>query len=141
MSAHLGVSPSLLRHALREQSDAKELIYNQLRCTVEPTTIVKDVQTRLSLQIDNPSEVDLGQLRVQVRGPSNGMEVNPDRVRLQLAAKARVRADFSVAATREGEFVLEVLFLDADVDAPRDMLPMQQLWITSVARGQQTGHL
>jgi hypothetical protein len=45
------------------------------------------------------------------------------------------RADFSVAATREGEFVLKVLFLDADVDAPRDMLPMQQLWITSVARG------
>jgi hypothetical protein len=141
VSAHLGVPPSLLRHALREKSDAEELIYKQLHCTVEPTTIVKDIQTRLSLWIDNPSDVDLGQLRVQVRGPSNGMEVNPDRVRVQLAAKSRVHADFSVAATREGEFVLEVLFLDADVDALRDMLPMQQLWITSVTSEQQTGHI
>jgi hypothetical protein len=133
VSARLGVPPSLLRRAIREQSDAKELIYKQLRCTVEPTTIVKDVQTRLSLRIDNPSELNLGKLRVQVRGPSNGMEVNPERVNVNLDARASVSADFSVAATREGEFVLEVLFLDVDVDVPRDMLPMQQLWITSVA--------
>jgi hypothetical protein len=25
-----------------------------------------------------------------------------------------------------------VLFLDADTDVPREMLPVQQLWITSV---------
>ena len=139
VSAHLGVPPSLLRHALREQSDAEERIYKQLHCAVEPTTIVKDIQTRLSLWIDNPSEVDLGQLRVQVRGPRSGIEINPDRVMIELAAKSRVHADFSVAATREGEFVLELLFLDADLDVPRDMLPMQQLWITSVPSGQQTG--
>ena len=89
----------------------------------------------MSLQIDNPSEIDLGQLRVQVRGPSSGIEVSPERAQIQLPAHASVRVDFSVASTREGEFVLEVLFLDADADAPGEMLPMQHLWITSVARG------
>jgi hypothetical protein len=139
VSAHLGVTPSLLRHALHEESDARELIYKQLRCTLESSTIVKDVQTRLSLRINNPSAVDLGELRVQVRGPSSGLEVSPPRVSVRLPAEASVCADFSVAATREGEFVLEVLFLDIDADVPRDMLPVQQLWITSVAGGPQAG--
>jgi hypothetical protein len=138
VSAHLGVPPSMLRYALREESDARELIYNQLRCELEPATIVKDIQTRVSLQIDNPSAVDLGELRVQVRGPSSGIEINPERVKVGLAAHGSARADFSVAATREGEFVLEVLFLDLDLDVPRDMLPMQQLWITSVESRDQT---
>ena len=135
VSAHLGVPPSLLRHALREDSRARELIYSQLRCTADPDTVVKDIQTRVSLQIDNPSEIDLGQLRVQVRGPSSGIEVSPERAQIRLPAHASVRVDFSVASTREGEFVLEVLFLDADADAPGEMLPMQHLWITSVGRG------
>jgi len=135
VSAHLGVPPSLLRHAIREESSARELIYNQLRCTAEPATVVTDVQTRMSLRIDNPSEIDLGRLRVQVRGPRSGLEINPERVSVELPAGASVRADFSVVATRAGEFAIEVLFLDADADAARDMLPVQQLWITSVADG------
>lgn len=131
VSALLGVPPSLLRRAIREESDAKELIYNQLRCTMEPSTVVKDVQTRLSLVVENPSEIDLGRLRVRVRGPSSGLEINPDRANITLGANSTARADFSVAATRAGDFVVEVLFLDSDVDAPRDMLPTQQIWITS----------
>lgn len=131
VSAHLGVPPSLLRHAIREEHKARELIYNQLRCTAEPAAVVKNVQTRVSLRIDNPSDVDLGQLRVQLRGPSSGIEINPERVNIRLPAQASVRADFSVASTRVGEFALEVLFLDAEVNAPLDLLPVQQLWITS----------
>jgi hypothetical protein len=79
--------------------------------------------------------VDLGRLRVQLRAPSSGLEIAPERVEEELPANSGLSADFSVAATREGEFVLELLFLNADVDAARDMLPMQQLWMTSVARG------
>jgi hypothetical protein len=135
VSALLGVPPSLLRHALREESDARELIYRQLRCILDPATVVKDVQTRLSLRIDNPSDIDLGRLRVQVRGPSSGLEVNPQRADVELTAGGSAHVDYSVAATRVGEFVIEVLFLDADVDTPREMLPVQQLWITSVAGG------
>jgi hypothetical protein len=134
VAAHLGVPPSLLRHAIREQADAKELIYRQLRTSLEPTVVVKDIQTRLSLVVDNPSTVDLGHLRVQLRGPSTGLDVNPDRVEVAIPAASTVRVDYSVAATREGEFALEVLFLDADADQPRDMLPTRQLWLTSVAR-------
>jgi hypothetical protein len=132
-SAHLGVPPSLLQHAIREESVARELIYNQLRCTAEPATVVKGVQTRVSLRIDNPSEIDLGQLRVQVRGAMSGMEINPQRVSIRLPAQSSVRADFSMVVKRPGDFVLEVLFLDPVAEAARDMLPMQQLWITSVA--------
>lgn len=135
-AAYLAVPVDMLRHALREDSNARELVYKQLRCNFEPNTVVKDIQTRVSLQIDNPSEVDLGEVRVQVRGPSSGMEINPERVRVELPAQARVHADFSVAATRAGDFALEVMFLERDIDAPRDLLPMQQLWISSVASAQ-----
>lgn len=135
VSAHLGVPPSLLRHAIREESGARELIYHQLRCTAEPAWVITDVQTRMSLRIHNPSKIDLGRLRVQVRGPRSGLEINPERVSVELPAGASVRADFSVVATRPGEFAIEVLFLDADADAARDMLPVQQLWITSLADG------
>jgi hypothetical protein len=132
VSAHLGVTPALLRRAVREEAEARELIYKQLRCRLEPTTIVKDVQTRLSLTIENPSAIDLGDLRVQMRGPSSGLEVYPERVPIEVPAEASMQVDFSVVATRAGEFVVEVLFLDADTDVPREMLPVQQLWITSV---------
>jgi hypothetical protein len=131
-SAYLGVSPSLLTRALREESDSRERIYKQLRCKLEPTTIVKDRQTRMTLWIDNPSGIDLGELRVQVRGPRSGLEVNPERANIHLPAEASSRTDFSLAATREGDFVLEVLFLDLDAEVPREMLPVQQLWITSI---------
>jgi hypothetical protein len=134
-SAHLGVPSDLLRHALREQTQARELILKQVRCSLQPATIVKDVQTRVALSIDNPSAVDLGELRVQLRGPTSGLEISPERVPIQLPAESSARADFSVAATREGEFVLEALFLDAVVDEARVLLPVQQLWITSVIGG------
>lgn len=131
VSAHLGVPPGLLHRAIREESDARELIYRQLRCSIEPMSIVRDVQTRVRLRIDNPSTIDLGRLRVQVRGPADGMHINPERVEVELPAGAVVTADFSVAATREGEFVLEILFLEPDVEARREMLPIHQIWITS----------
>jgi hypothetical protein len=134
VSALLGVPPSLLRRAIREEADARELIYNQLSCTVEPTTIVADVQTRITIVVDNPSGVELGDLRMQVRGPSSGLAINPERVALRLGANSSARADFSVVAGREGEFVLETIFLDPDFDAPRDMMPAQQIWITSTRR-------
>jgi hypothetical protein len=131
VSAYLAVPPGLLRRAVREEAGARELIYRQLRVSAAPEVVTTEVQTRLSIVVENPSDIDLGTLDVQVRGPGSGFEINPERVRIQLAAGDEVRADFSVAALREGEFVLEVLFVDVDLEVPRDMLPVQQLWITS----------
>ncbi len=130
VSAHLGVTPALLRRAIREEAEAREPVYRQLRCTLEPNTIVKDVQTRLSLTIENPSIVDLGEIRVQMRGPSNGLEIYPERVPIEIPAEASVRVDLSVAAIRAGEFVVEVSLRDVDTDVPSEMLPVWQLWIT-----------
>jgi hypothetical protein len=134
VSAFLGVSPDLLRHALREESQAQELILRRLRCVVEPPTIVQDVQTRVSLVIDNPSSVDLGELLVHLRGPTTGIEISPEWVPVLLSPESRSSTDFSIVASRVGEFVLEVLFVDAEADEQRDLLPAQQVWITSVSR-------
>lgn len=133
VSAHFGVPPALLQRAVRENADTRQQVHRQLRCTLNPTVVVRDLQTRITLQIENPSTVDLGRLRVQLRGPRTGLEVNPEQLEVELPAGATARADLSVAATREGEFALEVLFLDPVVDVPRDLLPVQQLWLTSVA--------
>jgi hypothetical protein len=132
VSAHLGVPPSLLRHALREESDSRELIYRQLRCALVPTSIVMQRQTRVRLQVENPSALELGRLRVQLRGPTAGLQIYPERVEIELPSASTASADFSIVATREGEFALEVLFLEATQDLPREMLPLQQLWLTSV---------
>ncbi len=135
VAAHLAVPPALLRHAIREETDAKELIFRQLRCELEPDALIRDVQTRVALWVENPSDVDLGRLRVQVRGPASGLEVHPERAEIRLGPGARIRTDFSLAATRVGDFAVEVMFLDADVDVPRDMLPTRQLWLTARADG------
>lgn len=133
VSAHLGVNPMLLRRAVDEEADARALVERQLVCTLAPATVVRDVQTRIALRVENSSTVGLGRTRVQVRGPSSGLEVNPERLEMDLPAGGTASADLSVAATRVGEFVVEVVFLDAETGRARDLVPAQQLWLTSVA--------
>ena len=125
----VGAMPNMLQRVLQEDAVARNLVYHQLRCTIEPADLVQNVQTRVTLQVENPSEANLGQVLLHVRGPRTGLEINPDRVDLTLNSHTVLTVDLSMAALREGDFAVEVLILQQNTEVPSSSLPVHHLWI------------
>jgi hypothetical protein len=127
-ASDLEVSVNLFRRVLADRVEEITAPYKRLSGRLDKVSLPFGRWTRVTLTVTNASSVPLTGMTVSVSGP---VEVLPSRVEVDVPAGS-AEIQLSIKPVDEGEFPIEITFVQAS-DAPfSDWLPPVNLWLESV---------
>lgn len=125
MAEILRTDVGFLRYAC-ESLPIEHTFYDALKCELNQNTIQLGCWSKLTLAVQNSSEIPLSNITVKINGP---VKIRPALIQTSILPASTQQIEISLMPEAAGEFPLELIFILPEDEAFTDWLPVRHIWL------------